>query len=91
MATAFTKMADKVVSAFSREKEENYNPDRKEHVGANTCNSVGISPGRRIDYQEKLLNQIDLAHKMFERGAITTEQFEKRRELLLTQLDALGQ
>ena len=89
MATAFTRMADKVTSAFTHpEKEISHSPDHKEHTGAS---SVGISPGRRIDYQEKLLNQIDLAHKMYERGAITTEQFEKRRELLLTQLDALGQ
>ena len=93
MATAFTKMADKVASAFNHsEKEVSHSPDHKEHTAStNTCNSVGISPGRRIDYQEKLLNQIDLAHKMFERGAITTEQFEKRRNLLLTKLDALGQ
>lgn len=46
-------------------------------MGINTCNSVEILPGRRIDYQEKLLNQINLVHKMFESGAITTEQFEK--------------
>ena len=93
MATAFTKMADKVASAFNHsEKELSHSADHKEHTpGTNTCNSVGISPGRRIDYQEKLLNQIDLAHKMFECGAITTEQFEKRRNLLLTQLDVLGQ
>jgi len=93
MATAFTKMADKVASAINHsDKELRHSPDHKEHTpDTNKCKSVGISPGRRIDYQEKLLNQIDLAHKMFERGAITTEQFEKRRNLLLTQLDALGQ
>ena len=93
MATAFTKMADKVASAINHsDKELCHSPDHKEHTtDTNKCKSVGISPGRRINYQEKLLNQIDLAHKMFERGAITTEQFEKRRNLLLNQLDALGQ
>ena len=58
MATAFTRMADKVTSAFSHpEKEFNRSPDHKEHTNTNMCSSVGISPGRRIDYQEKL-NQI---------------------------------
>jgi len=28
---------------------------------------------------------------MFERGAIATEQFEKRRDMLLSQLDVLSQ
>ena len=52
---------------------------------------MDISPGKRIDYQAKLLHQIDLSHKMFERGAIITEQFKKRREMLLSQLDNLSQ
>ena len=88
MATAFTKMADKVPSAINRShKELFHSPDHKEHTpDTKKCKSVGISPGRRIDYQEKSLNQFDLAHKMFERGAITTEQFEKQRNLLLTQV-----
>ena len=40
-------------------------------------------PGRKIDLQAKLFSQIDMIHGMFERGAITTEQFEKRRCSLL--------
>ncbi len=34
---------------------------------------------RKINLQAKLFSQIDIIHAMFERGAITTEQFEKRR------------
>ena len=41
--------------------------------------------GRRIDYQEKMLNQVDLLHRMFKRGAIIADQFEKRKEALVTQ------
>ena len=62
----------------------------KEKKGSNACSNAGISPGRKIDYQEKLLNQVDLLHRMFERGAITADQFEKRIESLLTQLDSLS-
>ena len=48
-----------------------------------------MSPGRKIDLQAKLFSQIDMIHGMLERGAITTEQFEKRMCSLLTQLDNL--
>jgi len=51
--------------------------------------TLGISPGKKIDYQAKLLNQIDLAHQMYEHGAIATEQFKK--QMLLEQLDSLCQ
>lgn len=51
--------------------------------------SVGISPGRKIDLQEKLLKQVDLLHQMFERGAITADQFELRRESIMKQLQSL--
>jgi len=85
MASAFTKMADSVASALTV-KSQNEGPPLKE-----SQDSVGISPGKKIDYQAKLLSQIDLAHQMFERGAITTEQFEKRRDMLLGQLDSLCQ
>ena len=57
---------------------------------ANPCANTGISAGKIIDYQEKLFNQVDLLHRMFEREAITVDQFEKRRESLLTQLDSLS-
>ena len=56
-----------------------------------SASSLRISPGKKIDYQAKLLSQIDLAHRMFERGAITMDQFEKRRDMLLGQLDSLCQ
>jgi hypothetical protein len=52
--------------------------------------SVGISPGSKIDLQEKLLKQVDLLHQMFERDAITADQFELRRESIMKQLQSLG-
>lgn len=81
MATAFTDMANSVASAFTREKPTSpkpapVTPDVRE---------PNVSPGRKIDFQDKLLKQIDFLHKMYERGAITSEQFEKRRESLLLQ------
>jgi len=84
MATAFTKMADSVLSVYTR-SSSGTSESKKESTEESS--GIWISPGKRIDYQAKLLNQIDLAHKMFERGAITTEQFEKRRDMLLSQLD----
>ena len=39
--------------------------------------------------QGKLLQQLELVRTMFERGIITTEQFEKRRESLMTELEKL--
>ena len=46
--------------------------------GQDSSNSLGISPGKKIGYQSKLLSQIDLVHQMFEHGAIATEQFESK-------------
>ena len=88
IATAFTKMADSVSSVFTRPSSGMPESNKESTEGSS---GVGIALGKRIDYQAKLLNQIDLAHKMFERGAITTEQFEKRCDMLLSQLDALSQ
>lgn len=84
-------MANTVVSALSTAPPV--------HVKANTptkpphlCHSeVGISPGRRIELQEKLFKQIDMLHQMYERGAITASQFENRRESLLAQMDKLAE
>ena len=85
MASAFTHMANSVASAFST-------PDKQRDAQTDISSSntgVGISPGRRIDYQDKLFKQIDMLHKMYERGALTPEQFEKRCQSLLEQLDSL--
>ena len=56
---------------------------------SSTSSNVGISPGRKIDLQGKLLHQLELAHGMFERGTVTAEQFEKRRGSIMTQLERL--
>ena len=75
-------MANSVASAFS-------GPDGKATTSVSTPTKVvttsstlphGISPGRRIELQEKLFNQIDMLHRMCEKGAITSSQFETRRE-----------
>ena len=86
MASAFTTMANKVASALSPGPSSSSatTPTKRPEAG-----SVGISPGRRIDLQAKLFAQIDMIHGMFGRGAITSEQFERRRNALLTQLDEL--
>lgn len=55
--------------------------------GKDTAINTGISPGRKIDLQEKLLRQIELLHKMLESGAITPQQFEARRESVMKQLE----
>ena len=50
---------------------------------------VGISPGRKIDMQGKLLQQLELIHNMFEQGAITTEQLEICSVSIMKQLEKL--
>ena len=71
MATAFTKMADSVASAF-KVSQESKTPKPVSPMLTQTpvkeSSFVGISPGRKIDLQEKLLKQIDLLHKMLEKG-----------------------
>ena len=86
MASAFTQMANTVASAFSsRAAEKGTSPQKN----SPTFTSSTVSPGKRIDYQEKLLKQLDMLHAKFVRGALTSSQFEKRRDSLLTQLDSL--
>ena len=82
MATAFTEMAN---SVFTKE-----NTASKTKPAISPSRTIGISPSRRMDLQERFLKQIDLLHKMFERGAVIAEQFEKRRDSLLSQLDGLA-
>ena len=91
MATAFTEMANSVASVFTRENTTLSPSKTKPALSTpEPSHATGISPSRRIDLQERLLKQIDLLHKMFERGAVTVEQFEKRRDSLLSQLDGLA-
>ena len=39
--------------------------------------------------QGKLLQQLELIHNMFERGAVTTEQFELRKMSIMKQMEKL--
>jgi len=59
-----------------------------EKAGSSTT-KLGISPGRKIDMQGKLLQQLELIHNMFERGAVTTEQFELRKMSIMKQMEKL--
>ena len=87
MASAFTNTANTVASAISPsvKRDTPTKPPRLSH------SEVGISPGRRIELQEKLFKQIDMLHQMYERGAIAASQFENRRESLLVQMDKLAE
>ena len=87
MASAFTHMAHTVASAINPPVKAN-TPTKSPHLSRS---EVGIAPGRRIELQEKLFKQIDMLHQMYERGAITSSQFEDRRESLLMQMDKLAE
>ena len=86
MASAFTHMANSVASAFQPSNVKEVTTPTKE-----TKQSMGISPGKKIDLQDKLLRQIDMIHQMFEKGAVTSQQYEKRRDSLIAQLDQLSE
>ena len=51
---------------------------------------AGISPGRLADLQEKFLNQIEKLHNLCDHGALTKEQYEKRKQVILDRLDELA-
>lgn len=91
MMSAFTHMANSVASAFSGPEGKAATSVSMPTKVASTSSSLphGISPGRRIELQEKLFNQIDMLHRMYEKGVITPSQFETRRESLLSQMDKL--
>ena len=85
-------MAQTMASAFSSHDTEKATARESIPTKVATSSSRlehGISPGRKIELQEKLFNQIDMLHKMYERGAITSSQFETRRENLFSQMDKL--
>ena len=82
MASAFTTLANSVSAAL---QPKNASPKQQPE----SCDPMIISPGRKIDLQAKVLHNLQLLHNMYEKGAITTAQFEKRREALMQQLDVL--
>ena len=84
MASVFTKMVDST-SAFSQPSVKSQDgPESAMKESQDSSNSLGTSPGKMIDYQSKLLSQIDLAHWMFECGAITTELKSEDRCYLIS-------
>ena len=79
---AFTKLANSVTAALKPTSDDpSCTPTKHVHSA--------VSPRRRIDLQGKLLQNLQLAHTMFEKSAITVDQFEKRHSSLLKQLDVL--
>ena len=73
MATAFTSLANSV-SAALQPMHGNQTPNT--HFGG--TDTTQISPGRKIDLQSKLLHNLQLLHFMYEKRALTTQQFDKR-------------
>ena len=86
---SFADMASSIACALKPSATSNtpqpLNPPSPEG-NCSARSGVGISPGRKIDLQEKLLKQVELLYKMFEHGAITADQFELRRESVMKQL-----
>ena len=82
MTSAFTHMANSVASAFSGPEGKAATSVSMPTRVASISSSLphGISPGRRIEMQEKVFNQIDMLRRMYEEGAITPSQFKTRRE-----------
>jgi hypothetical protein len=84
LESAFTTLANSVAAAIQPAKESPV-----KHTEQQTHSTVGISPGRKIDLQAKVLQNLQITHTMYEKGAITDVQFEKSRDSLLKQLDML--
>ena len=87
MTSAFAHMANSVALAFSgSEGKAVTSVSLTLTKEASTSSSLphGISPGRKIELQEKLLNQFDMLHRIYENGVITPSQFETRRESTFT-------
>ena len=87
MNETFTSMATSLASAFRQGKSGPSTPvaDKRRSVAA----EVGVSPGRLADLQGKFFDQLEQLHKLFERGTLTEEQFEKRKQVILDHLDEL--
>ena len=88
MNEAFTSMATSLASAFRQGKSgpSTSVADKRRSVAA----EVGVSPGRLADLQGKFFDQLEQLHKLFERGTLTEEQFEKRKQVILDRLDELA-
>ena len=61
----------------------------KAHL-AYRVSEAGVSPGRLADLQGKFFTQIEQLHKLFDCGALSKEQFEKRKQVILDRLDELA-
>ena len=89
MSEAFTNMATTLVTAFNKPTPPPSSPISNK--GTSTIQSeVGVSPGRLADLQGKFFTQIEQLHKLFDCGALSKEQFEKRKQVILDRLDELA-
>ena len=89
MSEAFTNMATTLVTAFNKPTPSPSSPISNK--GTSSIQSeVGVSPGRLADLQGKFFTQIEQLHKLFDCGALSKEQFEKRKQVILDRLDELA-
>ena len=49
--------------------------------------SVSVSPGKRVNMQGQLIEQIARLHDLLERGAISKEQYDKLQAKVLNDMD----
>ena len=84
-------MAMMITAAMKSPHAEKESPANTTNTksGSPSAKSVGISPGRRIDLHDKLLRHDFYGHDTcnVEQGAIIVEQFEKRSECTMKQLE----
>ena len=87
MSEAFTNMATTLASAFTK-------PSPSSPISNKSTSSIHseicVSPGRLADLQGKFFTQIEQLHKLFDCGALSKEQFEKRKQVILDRLDELA-
>ncbi len=91
MSEAFTNMATTLVTAFNKPTPP---PGLSSPISNKSTSSIqseaGVSPGRLADLQGKFFTQIEQLHKLFDCGALSEEQFEKRKQVILDRLDELA-
>ena len=89
MNEAFTNMATTLVSAL-KSPTSAPTPSSPTSNKSTSLIESGVSPGRLADIQGKFITQIEQLHKLHDCGALSKEQFEKRKQVILDCLDELA-
>ena len=95
MTEAFTSIATSIASVIGNSSSANDTPSSPT-TATDRCRSnipnpdAGMSPRRLADLQGKFLTQIEQLYSLYERGALTLDQFKKRKEIILKRLDDLA-